>query len=586
MIYNLETGTYNCGVPKADIHSYLLEYIGKCQSGEILVGSDLKQEFDILIENLNNPDIKFDVSDAQKRIKFIESKCKFYEAPFAGKPFLLQLFQKAIIEAIYSFKIYDEEVGRYVRLYRQYTLLIGRKNGKTPLEGAINLSEFFCGPVGTKIICASNDYDQADIMFSAINSMREESPSLERRTRKNLKGIYFGNPKKVKKHGKFSYENKGCIRKLSAKTGAKEGRNILKGSADEVHEMKDNTLIMPIIQALSTQDEPLFGEISTEGFVNGGYLDGRLIEGRKVLNKELSRPRWLIWLYTQDSEEEVWQNEKSWVKSNPGVGTIKKWSFLREMIEESRTNMKTRAFVLAKDFNIKQNNSSAWLSEDVYNYDCEFNIKNLRGAFGIGAVDLSETTDLTSARMTVMLPGDNHKYMISMYFIPESKLDVKDDDGLSYRELVKQGFITVCPGNDNDFSFITKFFIKCVKEYGICPYKIGYDNALAKYWVKEMEDIFGEEIMERVPQRREVLSSPMNLLEADLRSRIINYNNNQLDKRCLKNTAMDMDKRGLIMPIKINGQAQKHIDGTVTMIITEAIFQEYKSEYLKYVGVK
>ena len=48
-------------------------------------------------------------------------------------------------------------------------------------------------------------------MFDAINSMREESRTLEKVTRKNLKGIYFGNPKTKKKKGKFSYQKLMCL---------------------------------------------------------------------------------------------------------------------------------------------------------------------------------------------------------------------------------------------------------------------------------------------------------------------------------------------------------------------------------------
>jgi phage terminase large subunit-like protein len=580
---DLVTGTYNVGPPAADERSWLLEYIGKCRRKEIIVGHEILQEFDILLDLFNDPEITFELVDAHKRIKFIEDKCKFYEAPFAGKPFILELFQKAFIEALYSFKIFDEEVGRRIRLFQEYLLMISRKNGKTPFESAMDLAEYFCGPLGIKILCSSNDYEQADLMFQAIDAMREESPSLARCTRKNIKGIFFGNPKKPKHTGKFSYKNHGSIRKISAKTGAKEGRNILKGSVDEAHEMKDNTAVMPIRQALSTQDEPIYGEITTEGFTNDGYLDDRLKDARKVLAGELDRPRWLIWLFTQDSEAEVWQDEKSWVKSNPGLGPIKKWSFLRKMVDESKTNMKTRAFVLAKDFNIKQNNAAAWLPESIYVNAATFDVEILRGCYGIGAVDLSETTDLTSARMMVMRPGDAHKYILQMYFIPAAKLDVHDDDK-NYREWAVLGLITICPGNDNDFSLITQWFIKCFKEYGIRPYKVGYDNALAKYWVKEMEDIFSDELMVRIPQKREVLSNPMSLLEADLRSKLINYNNNPIDRWNLSNIALDVDKRLLSMPVKVQGKREKRIDGGVTMIIAEAVFQQYKTEYLKYVG--
>jgi phage terminase large subunit-like protein len=200
---DLRTGIYISRVPCVEEHSWLLEYIGKCQRKEIIVGRELLQEFNRYLLYFENPDIRFELEDAHKRIKFIEEKCKLYEAPYDGKPFILQLFQKAFIEAIYSFKIYDEEIGRWVRLHQEVLFLVARKNGKTPLVSAICLAEFFCGNKGTKILCSSNDYEQADLAFQAINAMREQSPSLEKLTRKNIKGIHFGNPKKPIKHGKL-----------------------------------------------------------------------------------------------------------------------------------------------------------------------------------------------------------------------------------------------------------------------------------------------------------------------------------------------------------------------------------------------
>lgn len=564
-------------------HSYLLEYIAKCKSGDILVGQDLMLMLDILQTHLNNPDIKYELEDAHKRIKFIETKCKHYEAPFAGKPFILMLFQKAFIEAFYSFKIFDTEINRWVRMFQEYLLVIGRKNGKTPFVSAQDLAEFFCGPLGLKILCSSNDYEQADLMFQAINAMREESPSLERVTRKNIKGIFFGNPKKPKKSGKFSYKNKGNIRKISAKTGAKEGRNIGVGSVDEVHEMKDDSSTMPIRQSLSTQDEPIYGEITTEGVVNGGYLDGRMKEARQVLNGELERPRWLIWLYTQDSETEIWQDEKNWVKSNPGLGTIKKWSFLRQMVEEAKTSKSKRVFVMSKDFNIKQNNGSAWLTPEDIICTETFNLEDFRNCFAIGASDLSKTGDLTSARIMLMKSDSDKKYFYQQYFIPESKLEnLPKEDLPKFREWIRQGLITVSPGNENDFRLVTAWYVKMYKEYGIRVYKTGYDKWSAIYWVKEMEEDYGFDC-KRVDQSWGSLSEPMKLVEKDLKSNLIVYNNNPIDKWCLENTALNLNSKEEIMPIKIQGKEDKKIDGAVTMIIAYRIYIDNRTEFLELV---
>ncbi|SDL20157.1 terminase large subunit [Natronincola ferrireducens] len=563
-------------------HSWLIEYINRCKSGEIIIGHELMMELDRIILDFNDPLITVDLADAHKRIKFIETKCKHFEAPFAGKPFILELFQKAFIESIYIFKIYDDEVGRLVRLIQDVLFLVGRKNGKTPLVSAICLAEFFCGPMGIKILCSSNDYEQADLMFQAINAMREESKALEKVTRKNVKGIFFGNPKKPKSTGKFSYKNKGTIKKISAKTGAKEGRNIGVGAVDEVHEMKNNTSVMPIRQALSTQDEPLYFELTTEGVINDGYLDNRLKDGRQVLNGELDRPRWRIWLYTQDNEQEIWQKEETWVKSNPGLGTIKKWSFLRQMIEEAKTSKATRVFVLSKDFNIKQNNATAWLmAEDIENTET-FDIEDFRNCFAIGAGDLSKTGDLCSARALLMKPRSDKKYFLQHYFIPESKLDnLNKEEERKYREWVREGLITLSEGNENDFRLVTQWFYSLFKNYGIRFFKTGFDKWSAIYWQKEMEE-YGFD-MKKVDQSWGSMSEPMKLLEADLKSKKAVYNNHPIDKSCLENTGMNVNSKEEMMPIKVQGKDENKIDGAVTMMICYRVYIDHKIEFLELV---
>lgn len=564
-------------------HSWLLEYIHKCKIGEIIVGHELMQQLDILLKHFDNPEIKIEFEDAHKRIKFIETKCKHFEAPFAGKPFILELFQKAFIESIYIFKIYDKELDMWVRLYQEVLFLVAKKNGKTPLVAAICLAEFFCGNMGTKILCGSNDYEQAALMYDAINAMREESPALAKVTRSNVRGIYFGNPKQKKTKGKFSKQNKGNIRKISAKKKSSEGRNIAVGAVDEIHELQSDIPIMPIRQGVATQHEPLYFELTTEGFVNDGYLDQRLKEARQKLNGELERPRWLTWLFTQDSEKEIWQDEKTWVKSNPGLGVIKKWSYLRQLVEEAKTNKKTRVSVLAKDFNRKQNNSEAWLTpEDIENKET-FDIEDFRNCFAIGAVDLSRTGDLASVRALLMKPGSAKKYMVQQYFIPESKLDnIPKEDEEKFKEWTKQGLITISPGNENDFRLVTAWFVKLFKDYGIRFYKVGYDKWSAIYWVKEMEE-YGFEC-QRVSQEYGSMSEPMTLLEADLKGNLINYNNNPIDKYCLENTAMSINKKMEIMPIKVQNKDEKKIDGAVTMIIAYRIYIDNRTEFLELVS--
>ena len=161
--------------------------------------------------------------------------------------------------------------------------------------------------------------------------------------------------------------------------------------------------------------------ITTEGFVNDGFLDNELIRARAILNGEITNDiskRYLVWLYTQDSENEVWQGNREnrlWEKSNPTIGKIKRWQYLEGQIDVARESKSDRVFVMSKDFNIKQSNSSAWLLPETYDYEEAFDLKDFRGALCLGAVDIAETTDLTSAKMLFMKKNDPKKYIYQMY---------------------------------------------------------------------------------------------------------------------------------------------------------------------------
>ena len=88
-------------------------------------------------------------------------------------------------------------------------------------------------------------------------------------------------------------------------------------------------------------------------------------------------------------------------------------------------------------------------------------------------------------------------------------------------------------------------------EYGIYLPWIGYDRWSAKYWVEEMQGYFGKEAMVPVAQGKQTLSMPMKLLGADLEAKRIIYNNNPVDKWCLSNTAIDVDKTLIYNRIKL-----------------------------------
>lgn len=567
-MYDLTTCTVN------GKHSYLLEYYSKIKLGEIVAGCELIQQLGNLVEDLDNPAYIYDTTDADFRMSFIERFCKHTKSPFFGKPFILELWEKAFIEAFYSFKWSDDGYRNYydedppktnIRRFKKVILLIARKNGKSTICAALCLTELMCGWGGNDIVCSSNDDAQANIIFEEINNMREQFDPKDKRTHKNLKGI-------------FNLLNKSKVFKISDRTRNKEGRNIDGAILDESNEMESNVIAKSIEQSQSTKDEPWFINITTEGFVNDGYLDQELKYGRQVLNKEIEDDTLLMWLYTQDNENEVWQNEASWQKSNPSLGTIKKRKYIKDQIRKAQHDKAERIFMLAKDFNIKQNNASAWLMEkDIINQE-KFNIEDFRGAFALGGVDLSKTGDLASTKALMM--KNNRKYILQHYFIPQSKLDsLTGEEKKKYEGWVRDNYITVSDGNENDFSLVTKWFLKMWKDFGIKFFKIGYDKWSAVYWVKEMES-YGFDCV-RVAQDWGPMTEPMKLVETDLGSKLIIYNNHPIDKYCLENTALMINNKKQMMPAKVGGKDDKKIDGAVTLIILYRIYIDNRSEFLE-----
>lgn len=551
---------------------FLKDYSNEINKGNIIVGYWIKKEVDNLINDLDNPCYVFDTKEAHKRIRFIENCCLQSKAPYYMKPVKLMLWQKAFFEALYSFKMADSGKRRFV----EALLLVARKNGKSTMLAADGNTDLFIGAGGTDICCASNDDRQAKLIWREIAGMRTRLDPKKEVTGQNLVEI------------RNEVKNISIFR-LSSKTQNKDGFNIDKTYLDESHDIAEENGQSEIAEAcwrgMSSKDEPLFINCTTQGFNRDCYLDKKIEKAKGVISGEIEDERFLPFLYEQDSEAEVWQDESSWQKSNPSIiYEVKKVDKLKRDLEDAKRDNATRVHMLCKDFNIPQNTASAWLMLEDYDYHQEhFDLEAFRDSYCLAAVDLAETTDLTNLKLLFMKKNDNIKYVFSHYWIPESKLDNADDKnaGAKYKEWAKDGYLTINEGNDNDLTRVADYLMILKNKYNIRVVKVGYDVKFAKDFIKRLDE-YGIE-SEVIQQNPSVMSSPMKLVEADLKSRIINYSENPVDKWCLSNASMQINNLGQVMCVKVNNQASKRIDGAVTLIILYATLQRFRSEYMRYV---
>lgn len=561
--------------------SYLKEYYQAIEKGEFIVGNELKTELDSLIADLDNKEYRYDTRKAHLIIDFMENCIRLTKSPFYNKPMKLMTFQKAWIECLYSFKMFDKDLNKWVDRFTETLFLIARKNTKSETSSGLALTEMLIGGEGLDIVCSSNTYDQADILFQACDTMRTLIDPNNKDTWRNRKGL------------KCLYNN-NMITTLSERTRGKEGKNIDIAVVDEVHEMKDDSLINPIVQSMSIKENKKLILITTEGFTNDGYLDHKLREYRTIINGEdtsISSKRKLPWLYTQDSEQEVWEtNEdginKAWQKSNPSlVYGIKKYSYLRDQVDQARKSKSDRMFVLSKDFNFKVSNSEAWLMKEDYDYASDFDIEEFRNSYCFGSVDLSETTDMTSAKIMLIKRDDRRKFIISHYWIPESKLEKSDDKsaGAKYLEWAQQGYITITEGNDIDLSLVADWFYTLRKDYKIETLYCGYDQRFKRDWISKMEYYGWNDKQEliMINQSPDVLSLPIKQVEADLKDRLI-IGLNEVDKWCLGNCSLKIDSKGKCSIVKIDGMQSRRIDGADSLVILQEIYNRYKTDLVNY----
>ena len=563
-------------------NSYIYQYNEAIKSGYVeingerkrfIVGSKIKKAVKKLMGYFEDERFIFDPTDCYRRFDFIESLCLQGYAPFYNKPVELMLWQKAFYEAIYSF--YEKETG--LRLIHKAELEVARKNGKSTMIAADLNTDLFIGEGGINIACVSNDDRQAKFIWSEVAGMRSRLDTRNELTSHNLTEI-----KNDKKNIK--------IFRLSSKTQNKDGFNLKKVAHDEKHDAKTGEIAEAADRAQSTHEERLTVGVSTNGFINDGFYDKELAYANAWLDDEIDDIHYIAFLFEQDDEAECWGDIELLQKSNPSlIYGVKKYSFLEQSRQKAQLDKESRMHFLTKDCNIKCSNSSAWLTLDEYWYEqAPFTLADFRNSVCLGAVDLADCGDLAVAEALFMRRGDDVKYVVPQFFIPESKLKDKDN-GAKYEEwahtinpVTGKPYITVCKGNKIDQKHIAAWYQSLRDEYGIETIIIGYDpwhSDVFLLWCDKKTG-YGFNTM-KIYQNSKLMSFPMKTVERDLHAKLINYGNNPVIKYCFGNMSAKI-VGDLIMPEKIDGNYSRKIDGVVALIILYATLEKNEVTFNQY----
>ena len=328
---------------------------------------------------------RFDKEKANRPIKFIESFIKQSKGQWNGKPLKLELFQKAFIETLFGFV---DENG--LRKYRKAIFFVARKNGKSVLDSALATYMLVADKEGgAEIYSVATKRDQSKIVWEEAKKMIKKSPSLAKRIRCLVGGIYYDSTDSL-------------FRALASDSNSLDGLNAHLVICDEVHAWKDKNLLDVMQDSQSSRRQPLLIETSTMGTIRQNVFDIEYDYASQVIDGVIEDETLLPIIYELDNEKE-WTNEECWYKANPALGSIKSIKALREKVERAKANPIELVNLLCKDFNIRQNTINAWLTfEDINNEEI---YNEWKDSYVIGGVDLSSTTDLTCATLLGVVKG-------------------------------------------------------------------------------------------------------------------------------------------------------------------------------------
>ena len=547
--------------------TFIEEYYNEIMSGNIIACHRIKQVYSMLMDKLYNRkgNWVFNEECANRPIEFIETFCKQSQGDL-GSNIELMLFQKAKHQAVFGFV--DENTG--FRQYQEVLDIRGRKNGKTT---ELACDELYMG-VGDgegspEVYNVATKKEQAHKGFNECYKMVQQSKNLNKHIRKRKSDLYIP----------FNY---GTIMALSSNTNGLDGLNAHMVTIDELAAIKNRDLYDLMKQSMGSRDQPLLNCITTNGFIRDNIFDAQYDYACGVLDGKIKDDRFLPFIYELDDKDE-WDKEEMWIKANPGLGVIKKYDYLRQNVYKAKNDPAFKATVMVKDLNMKENSASTWLRYDELNNETKFNVTEMGFRYGIGCFDLAETTDLASANVFCKRRNDDNIYCISMYWIPEEKLNLletnKEDDMVPYKLWEQQGLIRVCPGNKVNKYDMLNWFKEIKDEYDIYIPWIGYDPwHVDDSLLQAYQDEFGKDSMIKVRQGVYTLSAPMKEMKADLKANKIIYNNNPIDKWCLSNMEIKTDINGNIQPIK-GVDNRKRIDGGVSKIIGYVVLKDKESEY-------
>ena len=491
--------------------------------------------------------LRFDEQAANRAITFF-SFLKHWKGKHSGQKFDLLPWQEWMIMVLYGWKKEDGS-----RRFRYSYAELARKNGKTTLAGGNALFALVAdGEAGAEVYTAATKRDQAKIAFNDAKSMAQNSSDLSK-----IVEIY--------QHNLHVMSTLSKLEPLSSDQNTLDGLNPHFALVDEYHAHKDDGLYNVLKSGMGSRKQPLLYVITTAGFNKFGPCYAmrktctEILEGIKVDDSQFAL------IYTLD-EDDDWDDEKNWIKSNPSIGQSISYEFLRQEVLQAKNNPTQIVNLLTKNFNIWTDASEVWIEDKYWQQgEREIELESLIGRPCFGGLDLASKRDLNA--FTLIFPEEENLISFTWYWIPELMMqDRVSRDGVRYDLWADDGHIILTEGNVTDQRKIKIDIMNICEQFDV--QMIAYDRWNSDQLVLQLL----EEGIEMKPygQGFASMSTPSKTFEAKIYEGKFIHNGNPVTRWMLSNVELMRDAAGNIKPDK--AKSSEKIDGIVSNIMAIGIY--------------
>lgn len=559
--------------------NFIYKYYQQIKNGTVTVGRWIQLVYEYLVNGLETGAFVFDQKKANDAINWIEKHCFHTEGPKAPEPLLLEVWQKAMLSAIFG--IVDQD-GNIV--HREILLVVGRKNGKSVIASAVASYIWRESGYGARVFCVAPKVDQSDIIYNCIWNMVQLDPEWkdlkEKSLQKDTQHRKIYDDSLLARHRQSDLAIPGTnatVKKVSYSSRDLNGYNPSLTICDEIASWAGDKGLKAyevMRSAMGARPDSFIMGCTTSGYVNDSIYDELVKRSTRFLLGDSKERKLLPFLYMVDDIEK-WNDINELRKSNPNLGVSVSVDYMLEEIAVAEGSLSKRAEFITKYCCLKQNSSLAWLPAKVVE-DASgepLQLEDFRNSYCVGGLDLSQTRDLTAACVVIEKGGE--LYVISKFWLPSEKIDeASQRDGLPYNIYIQRGLLAPSGENYIDYNDCFAWFRMLVEKYEIFPLQVGYDRYSAQYLVKEMESYgFHMDDVYQGENLHGVIQETQGLLE----DRKLHIGDNDLLKAHLLNGALKMSvERGRGKLVKLTPTV--HIDGAAALLDAMTVRQKWYAE--------